>query len=206
MKGIISSIACSPSSQWTVALGTFNRSFCLMDMSSGSLIQTVPATSGCGSITQIEFTRDGMHLITAARRSNELCVWDLRMLNEPLRRINRPGDTNQRIFFDLDPYGRYLCSGDQHGRIAVHDMRKLVCGDAETEILSARNPNEDVTSCVQFHTTMPTLLTSCSGQRYFATDLDDEDMQQQQQKQQQGQSLDVWQMPSELFEDLAAIP
>lgn len=55
-------------------------------------------------------------IFVASRRSDVIQVFDLRDTSTPIAEMARDGDTNQRLTFDVDPWGRYLASGDQVSR------------------------------------------------------------------------------------------
>lgn len=55
-------------------------------------------------------------MFVASRRSDVIQVFDLRDTSAPIAEMAREGDTNQRLTFDVDPWGRYLASGDQVSR------------------------------------------------------------------------------------------
>lgn len=48
------------------------------------------------------------------------CSWDLRNPGRVLFTMNRTVGTNQRIYFDLDPSGRYLFSGEHCSQLSPH--------------------------------------------------------------------------------------
>jgi hypothetical protein len=52
------------------------------------------------------------HLFVASRRSDCIQLYDIRNPSDSVATLPRKGDTNQRIWFDLDPWGRYLTTGD----------------------------------------------------------------------------------------------
>lgn len=69
---------------------------------------------------QVQFSPDGHFLYTGARRDPGIICWDVRNTLEPLYRIQRAtGTTNQRIQFSIEPCGRHLATGAQHGRPAL---------------------------------------------------------------------------------------
>jgi WD40 repeat protein len=73
--------------------------------------------------TQVMFSpKDPNTLFSAARRSDSILVWDVRNTTHPIRSYERPGQTNQRLWFDIDPSGRWLASGDQNGCISLWDL------------------------------------------------------------------------------------
>lgn len=95
------------------------------------LLHPVTCSNGIDD-QQLMFSRDGWSLFVGCRKSNEILAWDLRCVVDevlhificfiyltitfffqPYLRLNRDGDTNQRIGFDMDWSGRYLISGSK---------------------------------------------------------------------------------------------
>lgn len=67
-----------------------------------------------GGVTQLAYhPLDPNVLFVASRRSNALQVFDLRDASQPISQLGRPASSNQRITFDLDPWGRWITSGDE---------------------------------------------------------------------------------------------
>ena len=65
-----------------------------------------------GALSQVQFSRDGNYLYTGARRDPEIFCWDIRYTSDVVYRLQRhTADTNQRIQFDIVPYGRHLSTG-----------------------------------------------------------------------------------------------
>lgn len=69
----------------------------------------------------MKFTPDGLKLVTGARKDHRLLVWDIRYYRRPLNILTRPNSTNQRIYFDISPCGKYLVSGATDGVLKVWD-------------------------------------------------------------------------------------
>lgn len=65
-----------------------------------------------------------MKLVSGSRKDNKLLVWDIRYYNRPLNILSREVDTNQRIYFDISPCGKYLVSGGTDGVVKVWDVNK----------------------------------------------------------------------------------
>lgn len=63
---------------------------------------------------------------SGGRKDGEIIGWDLRNPGQVLFSMKRTVETNQRIYFDLDPSGRYLFSGDTGGFIRVWDTLKSI--------------------------------------------------------------------------------
>ena len=53
---------------------------------------------------------------SGGRAHSDLICWDLRTTRSELGRVRRTLDSNQRISFDLDPWGKYLATGSQDGK------------------------------------------------------------------------------------------
>ena len=64
-------------------------------------------------IKQVKFSNDGSQLFTVCRVSNVISCWDIRNSTDVLYDLPRPGQTSQRIAFDIDPSGKVLTTGDQ---------------------------------------------------------------------------------------------
>ena len=125
-------------------------------------------------VTHLKFTHNGEILISGARRDNKLLFWDLRNLSQPIHRLNRKVDTNQRIFFDLSYDGHWLASGDTSGVIHAWDT-----SDSYNELqLPVHN---DCCNGVSFHPHNRPILATTSGQHHF--DIDNENVEN---------SLNIW--------------
>lgn len=199
LRGTISSLSISPSDNSILAIGTFNKRFGLIDLSSGSMIHVSSPFSGCGDISQVSFrTRilldsitqfnkikficGGNYLLTAARKQNRIMCWDMRYLDRPLVSMERKGDTNQRIFFDVDPYNKYLSTGDQMGNIIFYSLDNIVKSafseeqslsdqfcDYDSALNVVKISQNTVTSTV-FHPTRPDFIAYCGGERNVTLD------------------------------------
>lgn len=95
------------------AAGTFAGSVCLYDEDSIGVLAHLEGVEG-GGVTQLAF-----HplcpdiLFVASRRSTAIQVFDLTDATAPVARLERPASTNQRLSFDVDPWGRWIASGDE---------------------------------------------------------------------------------------------
>ncbi|KAK7909377.1 hypothetical protein WMY93_014061 [Mugilogobius chulae] len=89
--------------------------------------------------------------------------------------LKRNVATNQRIYFDLDPSGRFLLSGDTEGLVSVWDTHCTSYGSTE-ELQPPHltfQAHWDCTNGVSVHPFLP-LLASSSGQRQFSWPSDSE--------------------------------
>jgi len=128
-KGVISSIAFNPDLSGMFAAGSYgntigvysemdnNQLLFLLDVtqqhlnSETSSLVTEPLL-GSG-ITHLQFSTDGKLLFSGHRRSNCILCWDIRNTSRVLYSLARINYNNQRIYFDMDPSGKFLVTGSQ---------------------------------------------------------------------------------------------
>ncbi|KAJ8337747.1 hypothetical protein SKAU_G00367130 [Synaphobranchus kaupii] len=163
--GIISCMAFSPSQSLYVC-GSYSRTAGLYSCQDGTLLALLPSRHR-GGLTHLCFSQDGNRLYTGGRKDPEILCWDLRDPGRILFSLNRNVATNQRIYFDLDPTGRYLLSGNTEGVVSVWDTSTAPSGSEA--VLQPQLQFQDQTDCtngISVHPYMP-LLVSSSGQRQF---------------------------------------
>ncbi|XP_068444513.1 telomerase Cajal body protein 1 [Clinocottus analis] len=165
-SGIISCFGFSPCRS-VYACGSYSRCAGLYACQDGALLALLP-TRHHGGLTHLLFSPDGNHLYTGGRKDPEILCWDLREPDKVLFSLKRNVATNQRIYFDLDPSGRYLLSGDTEGVVSVWDTQTAP-PDGNEELLQPElrfQAHWDCTNGISVHPFMPLLATS-SGQRQF---------------------------------------
>lgn len=119
-----------------------------------------------GGVTHVRFSADGMYLYTGARKDNAIYCWDARYGSGAVYTIQRyTPDSNQKIFFDIEPYGRFLASGGEDGLVRVFDLRD---GRPAGEFAAA---NDVVNGC-EFHPLLPMVATASGQRRFYAADSD----------------------------------
>ncbi|XP_064796478.1 telomerase Cajal body protein 1-like [Oncorhynchus masou masou] len=173
-SGIISCMAFSPC-QSVYACGSYSRTAGLYSCQDGSQLALLPPRHH-GGITHLAFSPDGHYLYTGGRKDPEILCWDLRDPGKILFSLKRNVATNQRIYFDLDPSGRYLLSGDTEGVVSVWDTLTAP-PDGNQELLQPQlhfQAHRDCTNGISVHPFMP-LLVSSSGQRQFLSPGDSSD-------------------------------
>ena len=166
--GIISCIACPKDTSGLLAAGSYSSTAALYDSRSQDQIALLEGHSG--GITHLKFSVCGAYLYSGARRDGAIYCWDARQLNGAVYALQRDvHTTNQRIYFDIEPWGRHLASGGEDGFVRVWDLRD------GSEVGKFRAAKDTVNGC-EFHPSLPVLATS-SGQRRFALadDLDSDD-------------------------------
>lgn len=176
-SGPISALVCRRDSSAVFAAGSFSASIGIYDAripEETSLVMLLPRQEN--AITQLHFSQDGWGLYDAARKTDYIARWDLRMGTVSARYGPRSWRTNQRIFFHLDEDNRCLFTGDQQGNLLefpLDDPNEEVVPTASTKL----RPN--IISCVSGPPLDPSLLAMCNGERTFdlrdALDLDSSD-------------------------------
>lgn len=173
VSGIVSCLSFSPS-RALYACGSYSRGAALYCCQDGTPVALLP-TRHQGGLTHLLFSPDGNYLYTGGRKDPEIVCWDLREPGKVLFSLKRNVTTNQRIYFDLDPSGRFLLSGDTGGLVSVWDTHCTPYGSSE-ELQPAHltfQAHWDCTNGVSVHPFLPLLATS-SGQRQFSWPSDSE--------------------------------
>jgi len=167
-KGLISTIAFSPDGTGLMAAGSYSGSICLYDASGGqprllrSLKTKDKALRGSG-VTQVKFHPTSPELLYAASRcSNNILVWDVRNAKDVLMTHPRKGNTNQRIQFDIDPWGKWLTTGDSTGQAHFFDTHD----PHGSEPVKSYKLADDTISSASLHPYLPYLLTT-DGSRHL---------------------------------------
>ncbi|XP_077400200.1 telomerase Cajal body protein 1 isoform X2 [Vanacampus margaritifer] len=163
-SGIISCLGFSPC-QSLYACGSYSRNAGLYSCQDGALLALLPARHH-GGLTHLIFSPDGYYLYTGGRKDPEILCWDLREPGQVVFSLKRNVETNQRIYFDLDPSGRYLLSGDTEGGVSVWDTQTPAGGEELLEPHVKFQAHWDCTNGISIHPFMPLVATS-SGQRQF---------------------------------------
>ncbi|XP_072033620.1 telomerase Cajal body protein 1-like [Amphiura filiformis] len=151
------------------AAGSYSKSIGLYEQSSGTSMCILEGQQG--GVTHMIFSPDGEKLYSGGRKDNELLCWDLRNPGVVLYSLVRQGDTNQRMYFDLDRTGRYLFSGNTDGTVSVWDTNNPPeqQGTSQERVLKPMlnfQAHEDSVNGVSIHPHLPLIATS-SGQRHF---------------------------------------
>lgn len=98
---------------------------CLYDEDSTGVLAHLEGVEG-GGVTQLAF--HPLHpdiLFAASRRSTAIQVFDMRDTTAPIARLERPASTNQRISFDVDPWGRWVAGGDEVSCKSVSELTSV---------------------------------------------------------------------------------
>jgi hypothetical protein len=169
-KGMISCLSFNPDYSGAFAAGSFAHSV-------GVYVENMPECALLLSsleygVSCVRWSPCGRYLWTGGRNSSSLLCWDIRATQTVVGSVQRPLATNQRMTFDLDPWGATLCTGDQGGNILFFDTKTfelLHTVDSKTVESSSLDGNCQRRSCVNsvaFHP-FSGLLGLSTGERTF---------------------------------------
>jgi telomerase Cajal body protein 1 len=134
-RGMLSALAASPAALNLFACGSFDGSIWQYDDRSGRAVgqirdprseavcQSGRRSQGAGGASQLLYSADGVSLFGGFRRSDALVCWDLRKPMFVSATFSRDGRGSQRFYFDLDPSGETLMTGDAAGIVRAYDVR-----------------------------------------------------------------------------------
>uniref|UniRef100_A0A914CDB2 WD repeat-containing protein 79 n=1 Tax=Acrobeloides nanus TaxID=290746 RepID=A0A914CDB2_9BILA len=163
-KSIISCIAQNPIFPGLYATASYGHSIGFYSEQTGQLDSLINADSS--GITHIQYSQDGNLLYCGCRRTHVIEVFDLRFPGQVLANLERPADTNQRIFFQTNSTDKYLFSGSSIGHILIHDLSDM------GQFLEPKKPyysipvSKAVVSGLSLHPTVP-MVAVTTGQRVF---------------------------------------
>ncbi|XP_054851124.1 telomerase Cajal body protein 1 isoform X2 [Eublepharis macularius] len=179
-SGIISCIAFSPT-QPVYACASYLKTVGLYSRAEGDPLALLHGHRG--GVTHALFSPEGFCLYTGGRKDSEILCWDLRQPGEILFSVSRMVATNQRLYFDLDPSGRFLLSGDTEGLITIWDTSQPP-SSTPRPVLQPTLQFQALRDCVNgisLHPSLP-LLATASGQRKFPDLWDSGDEKEEEEK------------------------
>ncbi|OBZ90666.1 Telomerase Cajal body protein 1 [Choanephora cucurbitarum] len=195
-KGIISCLDFAPDGYYYAA-GSYSASIGIYDAHNDKL--SLKLTGIEAGVTQVKFSKDGLYLFSASRHSDTILCWDIRDSANVLYELPRPGRTNQRIQFDLDPSGKYLITGDTQGNLLSYDITTGALEDIETKkrLVSSVSLHQDIISSVSFNPVYP-VMSTCSGQRKFSLpSVDSDESEEEEEEIIIDNTLKTWRVPGQ---------
>ncbi|EGD74444.1 hypothetical protein PTSG_12364 [Salpingoeca rosetta] len=182
MKGVVSTLAFSNHDDRLLAAGCYGGDVALMDCSSRTIATHIRVSSG---VTHVLFSPHDPHVYVGTRMDPHIWGYDVRNMARPLLGLQRGVTTNQRMYFDIDPSGQYLITGQQDGSIVCYDLWSCVSSDGPDTTITdpaytlrrtatTAHIHTAATNGVSIHPYLP-LLATASGQRMFELVGDDSD-------------------------------
>lgn len=114
----------------------------------------------------MKFTPDGIRLVSGARKDHRLLIWDIRYFRRPLNILTRAVDTNQRVYFDISPCGKYLVSGGTDGMVKVWDVNKINW-QSSLDVTDVEKDNVSYTVSVCYFVILYFLYLKCHYNKVF---------------------------------------
>ncbi|KAJ9136236.1 hypothetical protein P3X46_033331 [Hevea brasiliensis] len=156
--GIISTIAFCPTHSGMLATGSYSQTAAIFREDNMELLYVLHGQEG--GITHVQFSKDGNYLYTGARKDPYILCWDMRKTVEVVYKLYRSSEqTNQRILFDIEPFGRHLGTGGQDGLVHIYDLQT-------GRWISGFQAAADTVNSFSFHPFLP-MAASSSGHRRF---------------------------------------
>jgi WD40 repeat protein len=110
--GILSTLAFSPTNSGMLAVGSYGQTTGIYREDNMELLYVLHGQEG--GVTHVQFSKDGNYLYTGGRKDPYILCWDIRKSVEIVYKLYRATEnTNQRVFFDIEPCGRHLGTGGQ---------------------------------------------------------------------------------------------
>ncbi|CAH0400214.1 unnamed protein product [Chilo suppressalis] len=157
-----------------LAVGSWNSTINLYNVNEMGTYKSIGKMHGhSGGVTHMKFTPDGIRLVSGARKDHRLLIWDIRYYRRPLNILTRAVNTNQRVYFDISPCGKYLITGGTDGVLKVWDVDQV---DWKNSLETNEENSDDATykfalhndccNSISIHPLRPILATG-SGQFHF---------------------------------------
>ncbi|KAJ4912817.1 Transducin/WD40 repeat-like superfamily protein [Raphanus sativus] len=165
--GILSSLAFSPANSGMLAVGSYGQTTGIYREDNMELLYVLHGQEG--GVTHVQFSKDGNYLYTGGRKDPYILCWDMRKSVEIVYKLYRATEnTNQRVFFDIEPCGRHLGTGGQDGLVHMYDLQT-------GNWVSGYQAASDTVNAFSFHPYLPMAATSSGHRRFTVPDDDDGD-------------------------------
>lgn len=128
-----SSLACN-SVDNVIAIGSWSAKITMLDIRESQYGDICQIDKHRGGVTYLRFLDGRNQLISGARKDNQIMLWDLRRIAEPVLtgQFTRTVTTNQRIYFDISSDQNWLVSGDTTGIIHAWNLNDISAVQEQT--------------------------------------------------------------------------
>lgn len=140
ISGVVSRIAVTDPGAETplVACGAFSGHVAVFSDSASGGQHVLDLPQLPAGVTDLRFAPDGHYLWCGVRARPEVFCFDLRHAQRPALVLHRGPLSNQRMYFDLTPDGRWLTTGTRDGRLLLFDTWDAVESSAASAAALAR--------------------------------------------------------------------
>lgn len=157
-----------------LATGSWNTNISIFDIRNKDVAPKIRLQGEHrGGITHLKFLSDTT-LISGARKNSKLIVWDLRNPGTPFFVFNRTVETNQRIYFDVTPEGKWLCSGNTDGCLKIWNLFEIYADNFSPVKEFSYKLHDDCLNGVSVHPFLPILATSSGQHMHNLPEMDSE--------------------------------
>lgn len=128
-----SALACN-SVDNVIAIGSWSAKITMLDIRESQYGDICQIDKHRGGVTYLRFLDGRNQLISGARKDNQIMLWDLRRIAEPVLtgQFTRTVTTNQRIYFDISSDQNWLVSGDTTGIIHAWNLNDISAVQEQT--------------------------------------------------------------------------
>lgn len=128
-----SALACN-SVDNVIAIGSWSSKITMLDIRESQYGDICQIDKHRGGVTYLRFLDGRNQLISGARKDNQIMLWDLRRIAEPVLtgQFTRTVTTNQRIYFDISSDQNWLVSGDTTGIIHAWNLNDISAVQEQT--------------------------------------------------------------------------
>lgn len=133
-----SSLACN-SVDSVIAVGSWSSMITILDLRQSNYGDICQINQHRGGVTYLKFLEGRNQLISGARKDNQLLLWDLRHIAQPVLtgQFTRTVNTNQRIYFDISSDRNWLVSGNTSGLIHAWNLNDISAVQEQTVNLNS---------------------------------------------------------------------
>eukprot|EP01034_Spumella_vulgaris_P025627 gene25627-32103_t len=118
-KGLISTIAFNPDHSGAYAAGSYANSIGVYVENSRECVFQIDEMEF--GVSCLRWSPCGRFLWAGGRHHESILCWDIRQTGQCVGSVKRSLLTNQKMLFDIDPWGCYLATGSDRNEVLLYD-------------------------------------------------------------------------------------